>query len=273
MGQAENLLNSLDDVTSHIEHTVADPDSHFIIDPDTRRIVNAGNMRNVLMQYDHNSEVYTFEFPRYIENHDMTLCNRVLLHYVNIDGTTNKEYPDVVELTDMTISEENPEVATVSWLISRHATQAAGTLNFLLQFMCIDEEGNIDYEWYTDVYDEVYVNPSRNNSKQAVLKYSNILEQWRQQIFDAGNSILNTAEDQIEAIVTEGNKQVDAIAQAGNDVLEGIREGLDIDETLEYTSENVLRVNTTDEVAPDNDLPVTSAGVHNALGVIENGYY
>lgn len=273
MGQAENLLNSLGEIELPHEHHISDPDGHFIIDPDTRQIVSASNSRNVLMQFDHNSEIYTFELPRYIENHDMTLCNRVLLHYINIDGKTAKEYADVVELTDMAISEDDEEKVTVSWLISRHATQAAGTLNFLVQFMCVDADGNIDYEWHTDVYDEVYVNASRTNGKQAVLKYSNILEQWRHQLFDAGNSVIATAEDQIEAIVAEGTAQLKAIEEAGDAIMDGIEFGIQTDETLEYTEDKILQVNTADKVESNNNLPVTSAAVYNALGVIENGSY
>lgn len=34
------------------------------------------------------------------------------------------------------------------------------------------------------------------------------------------------------------------------------------DETLELDEDNVLKVNVTDEVAADNQLPVTSAGVY-----------
>lgn len=37
------------------------------------------------------------------------------------------------------------------------------------------------------------------------------------------------------------------------------------DETLEMDENRVLKVNTTDEVSPDNPLPVTSAGVFSHL--------
>ena len=58
-------------------HAVYDSDTHFLIDPITRAITNANNAKTALMQHDHNSERYTFECPRYIEQHDMSKCNRV----------------------------------------------------------------------------------------------------------------------------------------------------------------------------------------------------
>ena len=41
------------------------------------------------MQYDHNSECFTFEIPKEIEGHNVTDCNVVEIHYINIDNTGN----------------------------------------------------------------------------------------------------------------------------------------------------------------------------------------
>ena len=67
-------------------HTVKDTDTLFVIDPITRAVVNAESKKTMLMQYDHNSETFTFEIPRYVEEHDMSLCNRVEIHYNNINN-------------------------------------------------------------------------------------------------------------------------------------------------------------------------------------------
>lgn len=45
------------------KHSMYDPDTHFKIDPVTRAIVNISD-KNVLMQRDHNSEIFTFELER-----------------------------------------------------------------------------------------------------------------------------------------------------------------------------------------------------------------
>ena len=213
MSQAEAYLNSLTDNVPHHEHTVVDSDSHFVIDPDTRRISFAGQTEIVLIQYDHNSEVFTFEIPRYVDGHDMTLCNRVRVHYNNVDGKTNKAYPDVAEMTDLRVSETDRSKVVSSWLISRNATQLAGTLNFLIQYMCVDAEDNVVYEWHTDIYDGVYVNSGRRNNRQAVARYSDVLEQWYQRLFGTGDSVMALVEEKIEELGNEATAQINFAKQ------------------------------------------------------------
>lgn len=45
------------------KHSVLDGDTRFIINPTTRQIRNDSNRKIVLIQNDHNSEVFTFECP------------------------------------------------------------------------------------------------------------------------------------------------------------------------------------------------------------------
>ena len=76
-------------------HSVYDTDAHFKIDPITKVITNMATQKVKLMQFDKGSERFTFEIPRFVEGHDMTLCNKVKIHYNNIDATTkeqNKKY-------------------------------------------------------------------------------------------------------------------------------------------------------------------------------------
>ena len=48
---------------SHI-HNVTDSDNKFIVDGISRVIKNASTSKTTVMQFDHNSEVFTFELPR-----------------------------------------------------------------------------------------------------------------------------------------------------------------------------------------------------------------
>lgn len=225
MSLAEEYLNNLtEDIPVH-SHTVNDSDSLFVIDPVTRAISYSGDTENVLVQYDHNSEVYTFELPRYIDGHDMTLCNRVYVHYNNVDGKTKRAIPNVAEMTDLRVSETDLTKVVSSWTISRNATQFAGTLNFLIQYMCV-EDGEIVYEWHTDIYDGVYVNAGRKNNKQAVAKYSDVLEEWYQKLFGTGESVIALTEEKIEALIEEANTQInlakEEIESKANETLDSI---------------------------------------------------
>lgn len=60
-------------------HSVKDSDAVFTIDPISREITTETDNIS-LMQYDHNSEIFTFQIPKIVEGHDMSLCNGILCH-------------------------------------------------------------------------------------------------------------------------------------------------------------------------------------------------
>lgn len=64
------------------KHNIIDSDMHFTVYAVSRRIKSEPK-KVTLMQNDHNSERFTFEIPRYIEGHDMSLCNAVEVHYLD----------------------------------------------------------------------------------------------------------------------------------------------------------------------------------------------
>lgn len=209
MSQADALLASLDESTAIHSHTVSDPDDYFVIDPDTRQISNLSGIPNVLMQNDHNSEVYTFEIPRVIEGHDMLKCNRVRLHFINIDSKTRLEYNDIAELT-LTVNPQDSSTLISPWTITRHATQYVGNLSLMLQYMCVDSDGGVAYEWHTDIYSDIVVKKTINNEEQAVGEYSNILEEWYQKLFTAGDA---AAYEAIAKIATKAEETLASIPE------------------------------------------------------------
>ena len=91
---------------SHI-HEVNDSDNKFIVDGISRAIKNTSASKTTVMQFNHNSEVFSFEIPRYIEGHDMMECNRVEVHYLNIDSSTRKEKEGIYLVNDLKV---NPRV-------------------------------------------------------------------------------------------------------------------------------------------------------------------
>lgn len=147
-----------------LKHSVYDTDAHFKIDPVTRTIKNESSGKNVLIQYDHNSERFTFEIPRMIDGHDMSLCDIVQVHYINGDSK-NKDFAnsDIYNVDDLGISPDSEDVVICSWLISGNATGYAGNLSFLLKFKCIDDSGNCVYSWNTAVCNCVFISPGIDN--------------------------------------------------------------------------------------------------------------
>lgn len=120
-------------------HAVSDKDTHFIIDPVTRAITTSSEKLSI-MQYDHNSERLTFEMPRYIEGHDISVCNKVEAHFLNIDSKTKDQISGLRELDDFQIDPTDSEMVIVSWLITKGSTKLGGKLNFLLNFRCMEDD-------------------------------------------------------------------------------------------------------------------------------------
>lgn len=172
---------------SHI-HNVTDSDNKFIVDGISRTIKNASTSKTTVMQFDHNSEVFTFEVPRYIEGHDMMLCNRVEVHYLNIDSITRGENEGIYLVDDLTVNTEDENKLTCSWTISQSATQLVGSLNFLLRFICLTDDV-IDYVWNTAIHSGIYVSKGIYNSDIVAEQYIDTIKAWENRLEVVENSI------------------------------------------------------------------------------------
>lgn len=162
-------------------HNVYDTDTHFSINPITRAIKNESNKKTSLAQYDHNSEVFSFELPRYIEGHDMSQCTDVEVHYYNIDTKKNKEHKDKYEVKDLQVSKEDENKVVFSWIISKGATQLSGILNFLIRFKCV-EAGIIEYAWNTTFFTGIKVAEGSDVAETFETEYVDIIEQWKESV-------------------------------------------------------------------------------------------
>jgi hypothetical protein len=236
MSQAEELLNSVSEEVPVHAHPVPDTDTYFVIDPVTRQIENMSPKKNVIMQYDHNSERFTFELPRYIDGHDMLECTSVTVNVDNIevvesDGVEEIEprvNSDAPDITDLRVHPADSEKVICSWLISRNSTQLAGILSFHVEFKCVDSSGNVVYEWSTDNFDGIEVRARKKNGEAAVAPHADLLEQWRTRIFGAGDSVMaNIAaegEAQVAAVKAESETQQEAVELKGAQTLDSIPE-------------------------------------------------
>ena len=188
-----------------IRHGVTDTDKHFLIDPVTRTIVNESG-KLVLIQYDHNSERFTFECPRQVDDHDMSLCNRVEIHFINT-GVGDFRNTGVYEIDDLQVSSDNNNIVTCSWLISQNATQHVGKLHFVIRFACIAEDGTVEYAWNTAIYSDIVISKSIYNGEEFVQDYVDILELWKQDLYTNGlriasveQTVTSTEDDGINVV-------------------------------------------------------------------------
>ena len=191
---------------SHI-HEVNDSDNKFIVDGISRAIKNTSASKTTVMQFDHNSEVFTFEIPRYIEGHDMMECNRVEVHYLNIDTSTRQENEGIYLVDDLKVSENDETKLNCSWIISQNATRLVGSLNFLLRFIC-STDNVIDYVWNTSICSGIYVSKGIYNSEIVAEQYLDTVKAWENRLEVVENSIGSSGISPIVKVtaITGGNK-------------------------------------------------------------------
>lgn len=167
------------------EHEIFDSDAHFVINSTTKNITTTST-KLTLMQYDHNSEVYTFELPRYIDGHDMTLCNKVRIHFCNISSNKINRVEKVYPVEDFRLSEDSDDICIFTWKVSRNCTMYSGSLSFCIRFYCISDDSTVDYAWGTDIFSGIKVGISYDYSDAATEEYDDILSQWEN---DLKNSV------------------------------------------------------------------------------------
>lgn len=238
-------------------HGVIDADKHFVIDAATREITNQSD-KITLMQNDHNSERFTFEIPREIDGHDMSLCNVVRVHYLNIDTTTKAQNPGFYEVEDLQISPDDETKIIGSWLISANATKNVGNLNFTIRFKCIADDGVIEYAWSSAIFKGISVGQSYNNAGTVAEEYADIFAQWQARIealeqggTGSGSGLTDEQAAEIaantEARHEHGNKTVsvpaDEVSYTHNNIQDtsGTVKGA-LDEAIDYVTGTVAKL-------------------------------
>lgn len=169
---------------SHL-HKIYDNDTHFKINPNTRTFLNESELKNTIAQGDHNSERITFEIPRLVDGHDMSLCNRIEIHYLNVDTTTKEKSEDVYISDDVMVSPEDENIVEFSWLIRENATKYNGILSFAISMKCITNDV-VDYRWNTLTYEKLSVGKSLNNVAAIQETVSDIIAKWKQELVSSG---------------------------------------------------------------------------------------
>lgn len=253
-------------------HSVYDTDLHFSINTTTRAVTNATD-KSKLVQHDHNSERITFEIPRYVEGHDMSMCDKIEIHYINISASKGDQSKDVYLSTDAQISPADNGVVIFSWLISANATKYAGTLNFLVRFVCLNGE-TIEYAWNTEVFDGITVAAGMDNGEAVIEPYSDILEAWKVGSLAQAEAMMNRTE-------TARNEAVEALTQteaAKDEALTALEQAEEVIESIpeDYTNlaNGVVYKEDLLETVVENLLDISTKKVgllHNTNGQIYTG--
>ena len=215
-------------------HPLYDSDPHFSINADTRTITFTSPEKLILIQGDHNSEIVTFDIPRYIDGHDMMLSDVVQVHYINIDSNnSHNRNSGIYEVLDLQVSPDDENFCVCSWLISKNATLFVGPLTFTLRFACTNAS-KLVYVWNTAIYNGIPVSNGIDNSDIVVEEYADILESWYWEFVSAGTTGVNVVVEAKDKAVSE----IEAfLSQYG---------GIMVSETEPESNQIVVWLNSTD---------------------------
>lgn len=218
MSQASDILDNLD-ISTH-EHTVSDTDKSFTVDPFTRQIIADSGQKTVLIQGDHNSEVFTITIPRYIEGHDMAACNKIYIPYLNTEAT--KKDPSfksgVYTVSNITVNEDT---IVLVWKLSINATSLEGTLSFMILLSCM-EGSRVEYRWNTDYYEDVLVKKSLYSNIEFETEYLDVIEQWKETVKTVFKEYIDSEVDShIATVKAELEASMKADFEAYSEEVEG----------------------------------------------------
>ena len=248
-------------------HHIIDTDSNFTVDLDSRAVTNADMKKVALMQKDHNSERFTFKMDRFIEGHDLLFCNKIEVHYDNADSNRSKVSHGVYLVDDLALCADDENKITFSWLISENATTFAGSLNFLISFVCVDKDGNVIYRWNTGINNTISITAGINNGESIVEIYADVLQKWKNEFFDMEDSIKSKIEikgqqtlDSIPEEYSVLQDEVDELHHSfGNDIISLISDfkngcdNIDADSLhFDYGIDGTITVEHTEDLEEGN---------------------
>ena len=153
-----------------------------------------------MIQGDHNSEVFSFTCPRYIEFHDMSLCNKVEVHFFNYETQTKQVNSGRYEVEDLQVGEDENTVV-FSWKISGNGTQLQGHLEFLIRFKCTENDV-LNYAWNTAFFTDVNIGKGSNADEAFETEYVDIIEQWKASVLQGFADEFTEWKERIETQVS-----------------------------------------------------------------------
>lgn len=198
----------------------ASEDKTLIISNDLRTINIPSSVSCLGVEYDDDVLELNFRMPRYLGKTDLSRF-AIRVNYMNVKGEK-----DAYTVKNAVVGSE---YITFSWLVGPTATKYKGNTSFNVCLKTLTSDGYIDREFNTTIA-TLPVLEGLEADESIVAMYSDILEQWRRELFGIGD----TEEATIRAASQEEQEN---IAQKGVEVLGTIPE--DYTETYNLAHDSV----------------------------------
>ena len=202
----------------------------------------------------------------------MSTCNRVEVHYINVDANTKAENDGVYEVEDLQVSPEDDNVVICSWLISQNVTQLVGSVHFIVRFVCTTDS-KIDYAWHTALFSGISVSTGMYNGESVVDEYPDVLQQWYDRFMNVGvEKVIDARNEAISDIESMTNEKVEFLQQTGGTIVsEEEPEGKHVDIWVNPNTEgeDVMLLESSDIAQELSDATdkVPSVAVVNKLAI------
>lgn len=169
MSQADELLNSLSNMSGGEGHITIGED-RFIIVPES--------LKRIGVQYDHNIETVTFDCPRFIDGNDMAGM-QIYVNYIRADGLRGSHL-----CTNVVVDSEDASMMHFDWTVSGHVTYADGHISFMVCIKAVNSDGNEEVHWNSEINTDTYVSPGIKHVDVTLEKYPDVIAQLITRIED-----------------------------------------------------------------------------------------
>ena len=200
MATAAELLAARASGTSVIDKTL-------VIDNYLRMIQIPSSITNLGVENDDDVLRLNFRMPRYLGKTDLSTFS-VRINYLNAKGES-----DVYTVSDLEIVGDN---LTFSWLVGPTATKYKGNTKFNVCMRTVDADFYVLKEYNTTIA-TLPVLEGLECEESVVEYYSDILEQWKSQLFGIGDT-------EEAKLLAKSKEEQDNIANKGAEVLATIPE-------------------------------------------------
>lgn len=197
MATAEELLAA----------TSVDEEPILVIDNQLRTINIPKSITNLGVEHDDDVLKLTFQLPRYISDTDLSTFS-IRVNYLNSAGDSDIYYVSNVRVLE--------HYMTFTWLVGPTATAYKGDTKFNVCLRKTGADSVIEQEYNTTVA-SLPVLEGLEADEGVVSNYSDILEQWRNELFGIGD----TEEASMRAVSQEEQSKITAL---GADVFASLDE-------------------------------------------------
>lgn len=195
-------------------------DKTLVVDNDFRTIKIPSSVPNLGVEHDDDVLQLDFKMPRYVSNTDLSGFS-IRIKYINAKGE-----PDAYTVRNPIVGDQ---YITFNWLVGPTATRYKGNTNFIVCAKTLKADGTIDREFNTTIA-TLPVLEGLEVDESIVSEYSDLIEQWRQELFGIGDteeaSIKAVSQTEQEAIEAKGAEVLATIPPEYTETYEAAQESI-----------------------------------------------